>query len=141
MAAPITRHLPGFSFFMGPGRYGIVTTLAAGVSRRSGFGYLPGSSTGSVKTIMTAAVLVLTLFDLHWVSRAVTYAVMIPDPPINHRHESEIGRIFTDYESAESQPRPVRVWAPFANVLTMLNVSAYPTYSWSRTVPVRSTTT
>ena len=25
---PIGRHLPGFSFFRGPGRYGIVTTLA-----------------------------------------------------------------------------------------------------------------
>ncbi|MEZ6053186.1 MAG: hypothetical protein R3C02_17660 [Planctomycetaceae bacterium] len=125
---PITRHLPGFSFFMGPGRYGIVTTLAASVLTGAGLDEFLARRPGSVKTIVTAVVLVLTLFDLHWVSRAVTYAVMIPDPPINHRHESEIGRIFTDYESAESQARPVRVWAPFANVLTMLNVSAYPTY-------------
>ncbi|MCH7720706.1 MAG: hypothetical protein IH988_06910, partial [Planctomycetes bacterium] len=26
---PVTRHLPGFGFFVGPGRFGIVTTLAA----------------------------------------------------------------------------------------------------------------
>jgi uncharacterized membrane protein len=28
---PVTRHLPGFSFFIGPGRYGILTTLAVGL--------------------------------------------------------------------------------------------------------------
>ncbi|MEX2287887.1 MAG: YfhO family protein [Planctomycetaceae bacterium] len=34
---PITRHLPGFSFFQGPGRYGIVTTLAVALLGASGF--------------------------------------------------------------------------------------------------------
>ena len=125
---PVTRHLPGFSFFMGPGRYGIVTTLAAGVLAGAGLDIVLRQRPKVLQGILIAAVLCLTLADLHWVSRRVTYAVMIPDPPINHRHESEIGRLFRKYESAGEQPRPVRVWAPFANVLTMLDVSAYPVY-------------
>lgn len=28
---PVTQHIPGFSFFQGPGRWGIVTTLAGGL--------------------------------------------------------------------------------------------------------------
>ena len=32
---PLTRHLPGFSFFEGPARYGVVTTLAAGCGSSS----------------------------------------------------------------------------------------------------------
>lgn len=35
---PIARHLPGFGFFRGPGRYGIVTTLGGGADRRLGRG-------------------------------------------------------------------------------------------------------
>ncbi len=125
---PVTRHLPGFSFFMGPGRYGIVTTLAAGVLAGTGLDVVLRRRSKSLQGILVIAVLGLTLADLHWVSRRVTYAVMVTDPPINHRQESEVGRLFQQYESAESERRPVRVWAPFANVLTMLDVSAYPTY-------------
>ena len=33
---PVTRHLPGFGFFTGPGRYGIVTALAAAMVKPSG---------------------------------------------------------------------------------------------------------
>ena len=37
---PIGRHLPGFSFFRGPGRYGIVTTLAIALLAGQMFGQL-----------------------------------------------------------------------------------------------------
>ncbi len=37
---PITRHLPGFSFFQGPGRYGIVTTLAVALLAGSAVDWL-----------------------------------------------------------------------------------------------------
>ncbi|MGD9853717.1 MAG: hypothetical protein AB7U20_02080, partial [Planctomycetaceae bacterium] len=153
---PITRHLPGFSFFMGPGRYGIVTTLAAGLlsgagldrvlSRRAGGWSRPtgdpsagGSLTldpshpsrGGVsllKTLLAMLALGLTLADLHWVSRRITYAVMVPDPPINHREESEVRRVLWEYERRGPQLKPVRIWAPGANVASLTGFPATPVY-------------
>lgn len=37
---PLTRHLPGFGFFTGPGRYGIVTCLAAAVLAGAAFSWV-----------------------------------------------------------------------------------------------------
>ncbi len=134
---PVTRHLPGFSFFMGPGRYGIVTTLAAGLLAGAGLDWvLAGTGLNRrlkgrrpvIRGLLVTTVLALTLADLFWVSRHVTYAVMVADPPISHREQSEVRRLLKDYENAGPQLRPVRLWAPGANVASLTGFPATPVY-------------
>jgi hypothetical protein len=72
------------------------------------------------------AVVGLTVADLYWVSRRVTYAVMVSDPPVNRREESEVGRLLRTYEQERS--RPVRMWAPGANIATLTGFAATPVY-------------
>jgi hypothetical protein len=86
---PVTKHLPGFSFFEGPGRYGIVTTLAAGLLAGSGFDSMANSVRGfcgswrlpflvssSVRVLLGLGVFGGTVVDLYLVSRMVTYAIL-----------------------------------------------------------------
>ncbi|MBX3437018.1 MAG: hypothetical protein KF861_05980 [Planctomycetaceae bacterium] len=156
---PLTRYLPGFGFFMGPGRYGIVTTFAAGLLAGSGFDqwtgrWLSGNHTvkqqpagrktdrgraisgrtergpavGLICGFCAIVVIGVTVADLHWVSRRVTYAVMVTDPPINHRKESVVGRILAEYQNAGPELRPVRMWAPGANVASLTGFPTTPVY-------------
>ncbi|REK21401.1 MAG: hypothetical protein DWQ45_00600 [Planctomycetota bacterium] len=131
---PVTRHLPGFSFFMGPGRYGIVTTLAVGLLAGYTLDRLFARKSGGVTPagkIVIAAVIALTTFDLwvvriHW-NRTVQgepnwYADLIPDPPINHRPESIVRQILNEY------PSPVRMQGSFQNMPTLTGFAMTPTY-------------
>ena len=109
---PVTRHLPGFSFFMGPGRYGIVAALA--VALLAGYSldrWLSRRPRARWPVLVACGVFAATAFDLwfvrcHW-DRTVEgapawYADMIEDPPVNHRQESAVrralmrGRAFTE---------------------------------------------
>lgn len=129
---PITRHLPGFSFFMGPGRYGIVTTLA--VALLAGFTLdrcSAGLRSAAARALLFAAVFGLTLFDLWtvrigWIRTTEGapnwYADMVPDPPINHRHESEVRRVLSEY------PGVPRMYGPFQNMPTLTGFAMTPVY-------------
>jgi hypothetical protein len=124
---PITRHLPGFSFFMGPGRYGIVTTLAAALLAGVGLDrLLRGRVRG--RSVIMGLVIGLTVADLYWVSRRVTYAVMVADPPIQHVEQSEVRRRLAAYEAEHGPLRPVRMLAPGPNWATLTGYAAYPAY-------------
>jgi hypothetical protein len=119
---PITKHCPGFSFFRGPGRYGIVTTLAAGLLAGSALGALLARVTSLRRVLMTALVFVLTAGDLWLVSRLVTYAPVIDRPPIRSRSQSEVRRILS------SADQPVRLFAPGPNLPNLLGVAGTPAY-------------
>ena len=129
---PVTRHLPGFSFFMGPGRYGIIATLA--VALLAGFTLdrcSAGLRSATARTILNAAVFGLTLFDL-WTVRIGWirtdegapnwYADMVPDPPVDHRHESEIRRVLSEYAGVP------RMYGPFQNLPTLTGFAMTPVY-------------
>ncbi len=119
---PLTRQLPGFSFFMGPGRYGIVSTLAAAVLAGSGADLWLSRRRGGTRSVLLLMVLAVTLADLWWVSRRVTYATMVPDPPLAHRSASEVGRVL------RQSPRLVRMWAPGANLASLTGFNTVPVY-------------
>src|SRR5690606_30031158 len=124
---PITRHLPGFSFFMGPGRYGIVTTLAAALLAGAGLDrLLRGRLRG--RSLIIGLVIGLTLADLYWVSRRVTYAVMVPDPPILHVEQSEVRQRLAQYEETHGPLQSVRMLAPGPNWASLTGYAAYPAY-------------
>jgi len=123
---PVTRHLPGFSFFIGPGRYTLITTLcvsllAAESADRWLSRLLPGT-----RTLAWAVILALTVTDLFIVSRLVFYAEPLLDPPINHRNQSTISRFLKEIEGETGEP--VRLYALGADLPTLLDVSSVPEY-------------
>lgn len=142
---PVTKHLPGFSFFEGPGRFGVVTTLAAGLLAGAGFGdvyrqcpgvarrcmsmVMPGAAraispgmAAAVRCVVVVAIFSGTVADLFVVSRQVTFAVLVQDPPANHLAESPLRRYFAE------RSQPSRIFSEAKNLPTMLGVATVPVY-------------
>ena len=124
---PITRHLPGFAYFMGPGRYTIVSTLAGAI--------LSGMMLDSLfrrKWMVAIAALTIgtfTWFDLRWASqsvedpvRAVADAVQVPEI-LSHQDESWIRNYFLS-----QPPRTCRLLTGGQNVGNLFGVSCVPLY-------------
>lgn len=129
---PVTRHLPGFSFFMGPGRYGIVTTLAVGLLAGLTLDHWLARRRSRVgRAGLVLVVLGVTLFDL-WTVRIGWnhtadgspnwYADLVSDPPIDHREESEVRRVLAAYAGVP------RMYAPFQNMPTLTGFAMTPVY-------------
>jgi hypothetical protein len=132
---PLTKHLPGFSFFEGPGRFGVVTTLAAGLLAGSGFeklevfvleacrnSRLRRSSRSVVQWLLTILVIGATTADLFLVSRLVTYAYLVQNPPIKLLADSPVRRFFS------GQSQPARIFSEAKNLPSLLGVATVPTY-------------
>jgi hypothetical protein len=120
---PLTRHLPGFGFFMGPGRYTIVSALGGGllaatmldrITRR--FSVL---RTAAITTLLCA----LTLPDLQWSSRTIQDAVVVGQPPIAQMGTSWLRKLL-----AADGRAPARLLAPGPNVGNLFGVSCIPQY-------------
>jgi hypothetical protein len=142
---PLTKHLPGFSFFEGPGRFGVVTTLAAGLVAGAGFAdvvrnspniarrlmamvapgvaqrFSPGMAMAT-RWLLVAGVFSGTVADLFAVSRQVTFAVLVQDAPANHLIESPLRRYFAE------RSQPARVFSEAKNLPTLLGAATVPTY-------------
>ncbi len=119
---PITQHLPGFGYFEGPGRYGIVFSLAAAVVAAAAFERLRDRQRGSTRLLLTLLVFTATIGDLYAVSRFNTIATILPEPIIEWRFDSEVRAELADY------PGPVRVFAQGQNLVSSLGVSVTPCY-------------
>jgi hypothetical protein len=85
--------LPGFGYFKGPGRYGVIVQLAVAIS--SGFAldrllqqyrswYLPAA--------ISAGILSVTWLDLRWATQCVEYAHAVAEPPIMNRARSPVAQ-------------------------------------------------
>lgn len=118
---PIARYIPGFNFFRGPGRYGIVTTLAVAILAGRGLTHLLRQRAPAGRIAIAGLVLWSTVGDLWLVSRMVFYAEMVPKPAITLRDQSPIRKLL--------QPDPqARLYAPGQNVGNLLGVSCLPVY-------------
>lgn len=120
---PIGRELPGFSFFRGPGRYGIVTTLAVGLLAGQMLGELMRRNWSVMaKSTLLAAILASATGDLWLVSRMVTYTTIVSAPAINFRDASPVRKLLA------SEDELPRLLCPGPNVGTLLGVSCVPWY-------------
>ena len=132
---PLTKHLPGFSYFEGPARFGVVTTLAAGLFAGSGIDNLmgfinrqgntfrmPAILASTVRLSLGTALFVGTAFDLGVVSRLVTYAVIVPNPPARYVAESSLRSVLSKH------PQPVRIVSEGKNLPSLLGVATLPVY-------------
>ena len=134
-ALPLTKHLPGFGFFEGPGRFGIVTTLAAGLLAGSGFErfaeFIDSSCKSSrmratartvVQYLLAILVFAPTTADLFVVSRLVTYAFLVQSPPVKLLAESPVKSFLSN------QSQPVRLFSEAKNLPSLLGAATVPTY-------------
>jgi len=142
---PVTRHLAGFSYFEGLGRFGVITTLAAGILAGAGFGDVysqcptvarrlvsmvvpsavrPFSSqtAAAVRCLVTLVVFSGTVADLFVVSREVTDAVLVRDPPAKYLAASPLRKYFSE------QSKPCRLFSAAKNLPSLLGVATVPTY-------------
>ncbi len=128
--------VPGIGFFRGPGRYSIVAALGiallAGASLDALLKWrrLPIFQTG----VITALILSVTAIDLWMASRQyqfppgpafgrqVFYTLQLNYPPIKFLDRSVLRAFFAE------QGGDARLYAPGANIPTLLNVSAVPVY-------------
>ena len=120
---PIGLSLPGFSFFRGPGRYGIVTTLAIALLAGQMLSqFRLRSSSPFLRRLAFVLVFSSTCGDLWLVSRMVKYTYITSTPAIAYRDSSEVRQRLL------GEPRLSRLLAPGPNVCNLLGVSCVPWY-------------
>lgn len=124
---PVTKHLPGFSFFEGLGRYGIASTFAVAVMSAIVFDQWSRSKSRAKSSQFFAAtiglVLIgLTVWDLYVVGRQMAVSVMVPAPPIHRLEQSPLRKMLADYD------QPQRLFAPGPNLPNLLGQSSSPVY-------------
>ncbi|QDV29280.1 hypothetical protein Spb1_11600 [Planctopirus ephydatiae] len=119
----ITASLPGFSYFTGPGRFGIVATFCLAVAGAFAWDQILSHVAARYRWILWCLVIGFTWFDLQIVSMQATYGVIIEKSPYSMISKSEVRRILL----ADAR-QPVRVYAPGANLPNLLGVSTTPVF-------------
>ena len=120
---PIGRNIPGFSFFRGSGRYGIVTTLTIALLAGEMLSHiLRQVSFRSYRVLLMLMIFGSTCGDLWLVSRMVKYTVMVSPPRISFREASIVRQRLLE------ETTPPRLLAPGPNVGNLLGVSCVPWY-------------
>ncbi|GAB4156748.1 MAG: hypothetical protein Tsb009_33780 [Planctomycetaceae bacterium] len=119
---PVTRYLPGFSFFEGPGRYSLVVTFGVAVLAAFGLESIVSRLEGMGRNLLIAAVFVGTCGDLHWVARQVPNVAIVENPPLLALNQSPLK------QKLQEEAGPVRLFSRGANLPTLLGVSSTPIY-------------
>lgn len=119
---PVTRHLPGFGYFEGPGRYGLITTLAFALVAGSSWDVVSRNWRGHWRLLVGCLLAALTVADLWVVSRLVTTAFLSWEPPIRLIESSPMREYLLQW------PTPPRVLCRGGGAPTLLGAAATPTY-------------
>jgi hypothetical protein len=122
---PLFQHLPGFGFFMGPGRYTIISTMGLAVVAGLVLDALQRRHRSSVRLTMTLLIAGLTLADvLKSAEFPVCDAQVVSVPPSAGLSESWLARTL----QAEDQKAPVRLIVGGPNIGNLFGVSSVPQY-------------
>ena len=126
----VTRHLPGFGFFTGPGRYGIVTALSAAVLAGVSWQWLVTRPLllcrGGLVVLLATVFFPLLTWDLWEVSRKQTYASFLETPLIDRLEHSPVAGRLQRLQGPGG--RPVRLFCDYQNLPTLLRVASTPVY-------------
>ena len=114
--------LPGFSYFTGPGRYGLISQLALACLAGTGLMICRYSFPKIMQNGVVVIVCAITLFDLMIVSDAIKYTETLAFTPLTYIEDSYIKKTLDEEEM------PARLFAPFANVMSMTGHSSTPVY-------------
>lgn len=122
---PFFRHLPGFGFFMGPGRYTIITAMGLALVAGLVFDVWTRRRSPIMRNALAMLVAMITLADVLKSSEPpVRDAQIIETPPLSGLNESWIAKTLT----AENERSPVRLLAPGPNIGNLFGVSSAPQY-------------
>mgnify|MGYP002638953834 CR=1 FL=1 len=119
---PILQYVPGFTFFRGPGRYGVVTTLGMAIAAGSALHLFLEKRRTCVALGVVVAVLALTTWEFRYISRYVTYAFQLDQTPVHQLSKSPVKAKLVEFGE------PVRLHAPGPNQTNLLGVSSVPEY-------------
>jgi hypothetical protein len=119
---PLTNHLPGFSYFEGPGRYGIITTLAVAVLAGSGFQAAWHRLAGAARPLFLIVAGGATVADLYSVSRQVSHAVLVAHPPVKFLDASNLRM------GIQASGEPVRMFNEGKNLPSLVGAGTMPVY-------------
>ncbi len=118
---PLMDVTPGFNFFRGAGRYGIVTTFGVAVVAGLAFDRIASTRLG-LRFTVGVVVLVTTIADLYSVSQLVGDATITKTPILNYASESPVADKLSTYEGIP------RLFCRGANLPNLLGVSSTPPY-------------
>lgn len=116
----VLKHVPGFAYFRGAGRYGVLMAVAVGLCAGAALDRLFIRSLG--RAVMGLVICSLTVWDLYSIEPMIGYAQQLDNSVVDSREQSQIGQLLVTSEA------PARLWAPGQNVATVLPVSAWPVY-------------
>ena len=120
---PLTKSLPGFHYFRGVGRWGIITTLAAALLGGAALNsWLAAIRSRWISVIVGLTVLLLAIVDLRVVRDNVGDGIFVKNPPIHAREDSPIRKHLM------ALPNPPRLFCRGANLATLSGVASTPTY-------------
>ena len=120
---PVTRHLPGFGYFNGPGRYTIVAALGGGILTGVAFDGLTLQWRRRNVLLLATVIIAVTLPDLLKSSQFVADAIVVPESPLEKLDKSWLRNVF-----ATNHPMTRRLLAPGPNVANLFGVSCIPQY-------------
>ena len=136
---PILKSVPGFSYFRGPGRYTMITTISVAIFAGWALDRLTKVFDEKSSIVFAVLMVSVSVFDLYVVGRntlwmsgvkgvsffqgnGTGYTTVLANTPLEYRDKSEIARLI------ERTDGPARVFAPGPNMVTSLGISATPTY-------------
>lgn len=120
---PLTRHLPGFGFFNGPGRYTIVCALGGAILAGHALTAMLSNIRGIKVPLAVVIVCCLTLPDLLWSSQYTAHARAVPVSPL-----AKIDSSWIRTNLATQGEFNCRLLAPGPNVGNLFGVSCVPQY-------------
>lgn len=122
---PLFRYLPGFGFFMGPGRYTIVTTLGLAIIAGLVLDALQRRQKRITRTLITLTIALVTLGDLLTSAvYPVCDAEVVASPPLAGLQESWLAATLQEHDQAV----PVRLLCGGPNIGNLFGVSSVPQY-------------
>lgn len=122
LLVPIAQHLPGFGFFRGPGRWGILAALGVGLIVGKAAGSVLRNRSRSKQFVLCGVIFALTAADLWYVSRVVSVVAQLDNSPLPNTEHSPVRRILNEYPDAP------RLYGPGPNLLNLLGHASVPEY-------------
>ena len=120
---PVTRYLPGFGFFIGPGRYTIVCSLGGAILAALVLDSLTSRWRRSAVACLSIALMAVTIPDLLKSSEHIADAFVVTESPLSRIDKSWVRQFFNAGHS-----RDARLLASGPNVANVFGISCVPVY-------------
>jgi hypothetical protein len=119
---PVARHLPGFGFFDGVGRFGIVVNLAVAVLAAVSLERILQTKFRGRASWFGLICVGITVLDTWWVSGLIKHTFVVEKPPIRYLEPSPVRKALLQAK------QPVRLFCRGANLPNLLGVASTPVY-------------